>query len=241
MGPSYEQVDPKWFGPFGETHNDWEGGRLGVVSQGVNQRKYVWDQAEARRGQADANRRFITDKIYEAANSPALPEVLGLMRRQLRGDYLSGSPELRERLAQITAAGERAGADEEAAARDGLARAGMRFSTPMQQAQQAARAARRAQARDTATGEGWQDYRAERMIQQQAPTSVFAALSEPLNNTGQLNPALYNDLDSELTLLMKGINGGTMQNPQLIQKPGAMDMAQQALSMASSVAGMAMM
>jgi hypothetical protein len=238
MGASYERVDPKWFGPFGETHKGEDGGNLGVVKQGVDNRKYVWDQAAARRGQADANRRFVTEKIYESANSPALPEVLGLMRRQVRGDYLPGAPELNARRAQIQAAGERAGADEEAAYRGGLSRAGVGFSTAGQQTQQAARAARRAEAREKAANTNWQDYRAERMIQQQSPTSIFAALTEPLNNTGQLNPALYNDLDSELSLLMKGVNGGMMQNPQLIQKPGAMDMTQQALGMVAGMAGM---
>lgn len=222
-GSRSQQVteEPKFFGPFGENS----------IPGASSARSYVYGQAGARRGTAQENRDRMTGYITSAAENPVLAESVDLARRQIRGDYLDGSPQLADYLDRIQSMAERGGADEEAAIRSRFQRGGVNFSTGQQLASQGVRAARRTQGEDNASRIMFGNYGQERQIQQRSPGMAESSLAAPINFLGQLNPALYDDLSKESDLIMKMATGGGLATPNVsvVQKPGALDYATQIL------------
>jgi hypothetical protein len=216
-----QTVDAKYYGPFGESK----------IERGPGMRDYIYDQLISRRSEGANNRAAVKSGIMSAVGNQAMPEAVDLARRQIRGDYLGGGPELTAGLDRMQSAAERYGADEEAAAREGMSRAGVGFSTAAQQGQQSARAARRAQMGDVVARTMATNYQNERQIQQQSPQMASQALSQPLEWLGNLNPNLYNDLGMEGDLTMKMAGGGTTATPTVMQKPGLFDYAMGVLGM----------
>lgn len=131
----------------------------------------------------------------------------GLAQKTMAGEFLKSPTELNKAVQTVQGTAERAAADESAKIRSSMARAGMGFSTADLQAQQAAGAAQRVAAGDTAAKLMADNYATERKNQQDAAT-----LANALTQTRTQQLGLGTDMLTNQAGLLKGYSQD-MVNP----------------------------
>lgn len=226
--PSAEKVDATWFGPLGERTPD---------SSGQSYRSNITSRLNTLSPTLTTRARKAATSLEDASENQGFSDAASMFQKSISGDYLKGSPQLTDRINQIQSQAERSAANTAANQRGRASRAGIGFSTVQDQSNQADRAAARADAANTASNIALQNYQQERQNQIQAPTRLASTLATPASLLQQANQAQLDPESAQTKLMMQLFGGGTVAQPQLLQKPGTMDQIGQYASLLSSLSG----
>lgn len=160
-----------------------------------------------------------------AANNPAFAQGRSNLAAISRGDYLNGTPQLENAIR----AGRRTAlapvADTAADLRGQFGRAGMGFSTGMEQAAQANAAAAGARAGEGEQAARLQNYQMERQLQLAAPQMAGALEAIPLQMLQQIPSAYLSPLSQEAEII-QGLSGNAATatpNSTVVKQPGILD------------------
>jgi len=175
-GESTSQVKPKWYDPLGPT-----GFKRGVpqfgTTGGPEQREAIFSQlANLFPAMQDSSGRAAS-YAETAADNPGYGAARDLATRELRGEFLNGSPALNDFISRMRAQNVAEGENAAARMRSQYQSNGLPWSTANQQAQQAAQAAGTAKADATEAATRLANYQNERGMQQNAVDTLNAGTS----------------------------------------------------------------
>lgn len=153
-----------------------------------------------------------------------------LFTSQAAGDYLSGSPQLQQQIDTMRNQTLREAGDNQADIRSRYARTGNSLSTGVNQQLLNSNAAARARSdADNASIIG-QNYTRERSFQNQAPQSAEYVSNIPGNLSAAATGLQFDPLGKGAQLATSLSGGAQVNNPTVVQKPGALDYAIGAMS-----------
>lgn len=176
--------------------------------------------------------------LNSAANSPLLNSAKGYTSDVLSGNYLN-SPIVKGYADQAYKGIISQGANQDARIQAGYANNGLGFSTGMQQAQQANKAATASSAAGTRAGILSSNYQQERQLQQGAVGNAETLNSATPSYLSQINSALYAPYQAQGGITTN-LLGSPVQSPQptYVQQPSGLDAAASGLSFGTGLASL---
>lgn len=162
---------------------------FGSQTGGQQQRKSIFDYLDSQRPGIEQDSAENVAALKNAAANPGYQAAQGYANSLINGDYLHGSPEFENGIASMRAASGRQAGDQAANVRDQYSRAGLKFSTAANQAQQSAGASATAGADAAEAGARAANYANERNLQNGGVDVLNKATSAPLSYLSQLSSA----------------------------------------------------
>jgi hypothetical protein len=199
---------------------------------GVPQRNRIFDTLSATAPAQSEAAGQLAGGLETAAANPGWGNAADLANRTMRGDYLSGSPQLNDAMTAIRREQMASAADEGARIKSQYNQNGLGFSTGNQQALQNNAAAASARAGETEANTYLQNYEAERQRQAQAPDALKTALSAPLDYLSQVSQAYNQPLMQQAQLVQSLAGGGSTATPStaVYREPGIGNQVLQGIS-----------
>lgn len=227
---------PQWFDPLGPSSVGYDAKGKPVQnfapSGAPQMRSNIYNELADVQPVTSAASHALAGKLVDASNDPSWAGAQENARATIRGDYLSGSPQLDAAMASNRRQQLDASADQNARQQSTFAKNGMSFSTANQQAENANTAAAAAAAGNTEAQARLANYTQERSNQIKGTEQLEQATSAPLNYLQNVPSALTNPLASEASLVSGLSTGGPISTPQstIVKQPGTGDYISGALS-----------
>jgi len=167
----------------------------------------------------------------QAAYSPELASISAYGSDVLSGKYLN-SPVVADYARKANGQVMAANADQNARTRATFSRAGMGFSTGMQQAQQADTAAASAKGASLESQIVANNYQNERALQSAAPSIIQGAQNQKLSYLAGVNQAYLNPLQQQAGITTQLLGNNQVQSPTYVQTPTTADTVNNSLGTA---------
>lgn len=218
--PTTKTVNPNWYDPLGPSSVGKNGKPQFSPTGAIPIRNSIFDEFGNLSPLFQQNAATQQGMLQTAAANPGYGQAAGLAQNEIAGDYLNGSPQLDQAMAQMRAGSNASSANQDARIRSQFAQNGMSFGTANQEAQEANQAANNASANQAEAQARLQNYQTERGIQQQAPSMLDQSLSSPINYLAQI-PNEYLGPLSQIAQVTSGLaSGGQIAQPDTMVQPG---------------------